>query len=111
MSPLVVWPEHFDLSFLLFATELPSESAPHMNFGFAPYSPGFERPYLYAYAYPLRPGYQTPSLPPPVYWNTTPWTGSVLRYDDIGAAADPEAFTEAACEGIYHAQLRVLRTG
>src|SRR5919109_78870 len=33
-TPIVVWPEHFDLSFLWFATERATDEFPHMNFGF-----------------------------------------------------------------------------
>lgn len=109
MTPIVVWSEHFDLSFLWFATETAQESTPHVNFGFAPFSPGFERPYLYAYAYPLPPQYSVPILPTPARWNTRPWTGVVLSYDDIAKTADPEAFVEASCLDIYRALLGLLR--
>ena len=49
MTPVVVWPEHFDLSTLWFHPENAGMDAmqAHMNFGFAPFSDGFERPYSY----------------------------------------------------------------
>ena len=36
-TPIVVWPEHFDLSTLWFPTNDRSDEAPVMNFGFAPF--------------------------------------------------------------------------
>ena len=36
-TPIVVWPEHFDLSTLWFPTDDRSDAAPSMNFGFAPF--------------------------------------------------------------------------
>jgi hypothetical protein len=47
-----VWPHGFDLSFLWFATDQTNEqTAPHMNFGFAPYSEDVTEPYFYSYAW------------------------------------------------------------
>ncbi|MCI0725389.1 MAG: DUF5996 family protein, partial [Chloroflexi bacterium] len=53
MTPIIVWPGGFDLSTLWFATPAATERHPHLNFGFAPYSAGFDRPYFYSYVYPL----------------------------------------------------------
>lgn len=105
MTPVVVWPEHFDLSFLLFATDKDDEAHPHMNFGFAPYSEGLERPYLYSYAYPLPEGYSPPSLPSPASWHTMGWTGVVVPYDDFAQMDDPEAFVEETFGQVYQALL------
>ncbi len=110
MTPLVVWSEHFDLSFLWFATETAAESAPHMNFGFAPFSPGFERPYLYAYAYPLPASYSPPTLPMPARWNTERWTGVVVDYDELRKADDAETLIEETCLGIYRSLLKLLQS-
>lgn len=109
MSPIVVWNEHFDLSFIWFAAE-PDENQPHLNFGFAPYSTGIDEPYLYAYAYPYPASYDPPSLPPGARWNTDGWTGVVLPYSAIQSQPDAEAQLEAACSGIYRA-LRPLLNG
>lgn len=95
-TPVVVWPEHFDLSFLWFAKE-PDEQHPHLNFGFAPYSAGIDYPYLYAYAYPYPAQYGTPSLPDGARWHTEGWRGAVLPYDEIARQANAEAFVEASC--------------
>jgi hypothetical protein len=111
MTPVVVWPGHFDLSFLWFATEHLEESAPHLNFGFAPYGGNIEEPYLYAYAYPLSSAQANdfrmlPKLPFPAHWHTEGWTGVVLPYATIAVADDAEDYVETMCEDIF----RVLCT-
>lgn len=105
MTPVVVWPEHFDLSTLWFHSDNTAMDAykAHMNFGFAPYSPGIERPYLYAYAYPYPAQYDVPALPAGAHWHATGWTGVVVPYDTIRAQADPEQFIESTLEGIFMA--------
>jgi hypothetical protein len=100
-TPLVVWPEHFDLSTLMFVGNVVDESQPHLNFGFAPFSDGIEYPYLYAYGYPYRPQSQAPTLPAGTHWHTEGWTGAVLPYEVIAGQADSVAFIEASCMAIY----------
>ena len=102
MTPLVVWSEHFDLSFLWFA-EQPDESHPHLSFGFAPYSDGIDEPYLYAYAYPYPAEYAPPALPQGARWHTEGWTGVVLPYREMQRQRDPQAFIEASLLAIYKA--------
>jgi hypothetical protein len=94
-SPVVVWPHGFDLSTLWFAGRGADEhSDPHMNFGFSPASPGFDRPYLYAYAYPLPAGFYDVALPALIQPVREPFKGYVVRYDDLAGLADPEAAVE-----------------
>jgi hypothetical protein len=100
-TPLVVWPEHFDLSTLWFQGAAIDENQAHLNFGFAPYSDGLPDPYLYAYAYPYPQRYDPPALPAGARWHTQGWTGAVLPYDAIAAQPDPAAFVEEACQAIY----------
>lgn len=94
VTPVVVWPEHFDLSTLWFVDGAMDDHQAHLNFGFAPFSPGFPRPYLYAYAYPYPPGVMYPDLPAPAYWNFEGWTGVVVNYDDIARADDAAQYVE-----------------
>jgi hypothetical protein len=108
MTPLVVWPEHFDLSTLWFVGAEVDESQPHLNFGFAPFSEGLEWPYLYAYAYPYPQHYEPPALPEGTHWHTQGWTGAVLPYDVIAAQADTAAFVEESCQTIYTGLLDLL---
>lgn len=100
-TPIVLWPEHFDLSTLWFPTGDRGDSAPQMNFGFAPFDGVYPRPYLYAYAYPMPEGFEALPLPAPARWNTAPWKGLVLHYDDLRQSDDPQALIEATCEALY----------
>lgn len=108
MTPIVVWPEHFDLSTLWFHPDNPEMDASkaHLNFGFAPYSPGLG-PYLYAYAYPYPAQYTAPTLPAGAHWHTEGWTGVVLPYEVIASQNQPELYVEQALHEI-NAGLRPL---
>ena len=103
MTPAVVWPEHFDLSTLWFLDGDMDDYKAHLNFGFAPFSEGFPRPYLYAYAYPYPPDVQLPPLPAPARWTTETWKGVVVDYEDIAWKQDPAAFVEQMCLDIFAA--------
>ncbi len=108
LSPLVLWQHHFDLSFLWFAGA-DDENQPHLNFGFAPESPGLPRPYFYAYAYPLPDGFTPPALPMPARWVAESWRGVVLDYDTLRAEQADDARVEALLMDIYAALLPVVR--
>jgi hypothetical protein len=101
MTHIVVWPEHFDLSFLWFATNQATDNFPHMNFGFAPFSDDIARPYLYAYAYPMPVGFEALPLPPAARWHTEGWHGVVVPYDELSRADDPQAMIENTFTAIY----------
>ena len=101
MTPIVVWPEHFDLSFLWFASAQATERFPHMNFGFAPFSDDIARPYLYAYAYPMPEGFERLRLPPLARWHTEGWKGVVVPYDDVVRQSDPDTVIEDIFMAIY----------
>jgi hypothetical protein len=109
-TPMVVWPEHFDLSMLWFSGSEIDESQPHLNFGFAPFSEGIDHPYLYAYAYPYPAQYEPPDLPSGARWHTQGWTGVVLPYDVIAAQPEPVHYIEMRCAEI-NAQLLDLLVG
>jgi hypothetical protein len=97
MTPVVVWAEHFDLSTLWFPPEnaVMDDGKAHINFGFAPFSPGFELPYLYVYMYPYPDDFVPPELPDPATWNTEGFRGIVVRYPDLMAQDDAVQFIEA----------------
>ncbi|HEU5102875.1 MAG TPA: DUF5996 family protein [Roseiflexaceae bacterium] len=108
-TPIVVWPEHFDLSTLWFPTNDRSDEAKVMNFGFAPFDGATERPYLYAYAYPMPEGFEQLPLPAPASWHTEGWKGMFVAYDDLARADDPEALIEALFEHVYALLAPTLR--
>ncbi len=100
MTPILVWPEHFDASFLWFKDQ-PDEQHPHLNFGFAPFSYGINYPYLYAYAYPYPTQFDAPKLPAGARWNSEGWTGVILPYSEIERQNDPALYVESSCEAIF----------
>jgi hypothetical protein len=108
-TPIVVWPEHFDLSTLWFPTNDRSDVAPLMNFGLAPFDAASERPYLYAYAYPMPVGFEKLPLPAPASWHTEGWKGLFVAYDDLARADDPEALIESLFERVYELLAPTLR--
>jgi hypothetical protein len=101
MTPLVVWPHHFDLSMLWFAGHVPDEhKEAHINYGFAPFSEGFERPYIYVYAWPMPDNATSTAPPAPARWHTEGFTGIVIDYDDLRAEA-AEGRLEALLAAIH----------
>lgn len=108
-TPLAVWPHGFDLSTLWFATDTALERAPHMNYGFAPFDRSGNPPYLYAYAYPMPPGFEALPLPEGARWNTSGWNGAVVPYSEIVKRDDPEALIESALVAIHETLAPKLR--
>lgn len=105
MTPIVVWPEHFDLSTLWFAPDNPAmdENKAHINIGFAPYSGTLPRPYIYAYAYPYPQSYAPPTLLAPARWETKDYTGVYVAYDDLLESDDLALTIEKLSFSIFDA--------
>jgi hypothetical protein len=101
VTPLAVWPHGFDLSTLWFSTETALESAPHMNYGFAPFDRSGSAPYLYAYAYPMPEGFEKLPVPDGARWNTIGWSGMIVPYSELARQNDPEAFIESTLEAVH----------
>ena len=98
-GPVLLFPHHFDLSMTWFsgrrvpgADPADEETADEqMSFGFVTGDSGISEPYFYATAYPVPDGWTDLELPAGAWWHTQAWTGVVLGYADLVAAADPEA--------------------
>ena len=96
-SPIQVWPHHFDLSMIwLPGNKVPGQDAANeeyadkqMNFGFVFGDESFNEPYFYVTAYPSPEAMTNIELPAGVEWETEPFNGAVLRYDDLLAMEDP----------------------
>ena len=96
MTPLVLWPHHFDVAFIWFPTRQTDEQRdPQIAFGFAPYSPGLERPYIYAYAWSKATGYLQLPLDPPAQAITEGYTGLYAAYDELRESPDFNARVES----------------
>ena len=108
MTPLVLWPHHFDLAFIWFATERTNEqSDPQIAYGFAPFSPGLARPYIYAYAWSQPTGYLRLPLAAPAQAMTDAYTGLYAPYDALRQLNPFDAAVEAVLMN-YH-QLAAAR--
>lgn len=111
-TPIVIWPEHFDMATLLFH---PSNSAmdayqPHVSLGFAPFTPDqYPRPYLYGYAYPYQPDPTHTAAPLHAHWHTAGWTGLVVPYATLAAQAQPVAAVVQYCMQFYVTLTSVLQ--
>lgn len=109
MSPMIVWPEHFDLSTLWFANGEMDENKPHINIGFAPFTEGhFEKPYLYAYAYPYPKTFTMPLVEAPLKWEFKAYHGIRVDYEDIARQEFPEAYIEQLCIKMFEILKHVL---
>lgn len=91
MSPIVLWTHHFDFAFLYFTTDKRTESDPSIALGFAPYSDGIERPYLYMYAWDGKAyvSVEENNLPKLSKWWDKGWKGAILMYDDLIGLDNP----------------------
>lgn len=96
MTPLVLWPHHFDMGFICFPEGGSDEhSHPHLSYGFAPFSAGLERPYIYAYAWSKATGYIQVEATAPAQAITEGYTGLYLAYEDLRAADDLDGLLES----------------
>ena len=100
MSPIQVWPHHFDLSMIwLPGTKVPGQDPANeeyadkqMNFGFAFGDDAIPAPYFYVTAYPLPDSLPSTSLPDGTYWHSEGFNGAVLLYRDLVTMQDPAAY-------------------
>jgi len=89
MTPLVLWPHHFDMGFIWFPGGGSDEHAdPQIAFGFTPFSDGLERPYIYAYAWSEASGYVQAPVSAPARAITEGYTGLYAAYDDLRESGD-----------------------
>lgn len=105
-TPPVVWPHHFDLSFLWFVGEGSDEHKDaHMNFGFSPYTEGIDEPYFYSYAWSKETGYLDIPLPPKTQLVSGGSKYTVLKYRD----AQDAAFIEQHFQTIWESTKPLLK--
>jgi hypothetical protein len=101
LTPIVVWPEHFDLSPLWFAEGDFDDSKAQMNFGFAPFSDGLPYPYLYVTGYPYKDELQVPALPEGANWHSQGWMGIVVPYSELAKQENLEAYIEKTMRTVF----------
>jgi len=82
-SHVMLFPHHFDLSFLWFRQEGQGENAPHVSFGFATGDSTFPRPYIYVYIW-LGDKYLMPfDVPHPARHDAAWPNGALIDYDTL----------------------------
>ena len=95
LSPLALWPHHFDLAFLLFPGAGHDERKdPQLAFGFALFSDGWDRPYVYAYGWSQEAGYVDIPVVSPAQAVSDGYTGLYAAYDDLRSLSDFSAAIE-----------------
>jgi len=100
VSPIQVWPHHFDLSMLWLPGDKVPNQDPHdeeyadqqMNFGFTFGDEGIPEPYFYVTAYPLPEALPSLLLPAGALWQTDGFSGAVLLYKTLLENVDPDAY-------------------
>ena len=98
----VVFPHHFDLSFLWFNGTAENEQQPHVNFGFSPGDDSIPRPYLYGYAWDGK-GFLDLQVSEPLHHDPNYTGGVVLYYDDLRVSDNPGEMLKSALESIQKA--------
>ncbi len=112
MSPIVIWPHHFDMAFMWFATESMDEhTAPHLAIGFAPFSDGINRPYFYGYGWSQETGYVQVALDPPAQAITESYTGLYAEYDTLRTEDNFNQVIEDMLLAYHHKASTVLLQG
>ena len=103
MTPLVLWPHHFDLAFIWFPTDRTDEQHdPQIAYGFAPFSPGLERPYYYAYAWSEPTGYLDLPLTAPARAQREGYIGLYAGYDELRGMATRDAALQKMLLDYHH---------
>ncbi len=102
LSPLVLWAHHFDLGFLWFPrANMDEHKDPQLAFGFAPHSPGLERPYFYAYGWSAKAGYLELPVSAPARAESGSYTGLYAGYDDLDRGDRFESQVERILRDYY----------
>ena len=85
VSPLLVYPHHFDLSLVWF----PRNDERQASLGFSTGDETIPEPYMYLTAYPEPPTFKKLSLPPEAHWQADGFSGAVLLYSALQSNSDP----------------------
>lgn len=118
VSPIQVWPHHFDLSMIwLPGPKIPDQDPAdeeradkQMNFGFVFGDEGIDEPYFYVTAYPLPDALPSVELPSGTQWKSDAFSGAVLLYKDLIATDDPAAYLQDFWSRLYAAGRAHLAT-
>lgn len=91
VSPVQLWPHHFDLAFEWFGTKMVAyqeagqekHSPAQLNFGFAPGDSNHAGAYFYSNPWPFEPSLTTHALPHGARWISEGFEGTLLPYVNL----------------------------
>lgn len=90
-GPVLLFPHHFDDSFLWFTPSTSNNG--QLTFGFSTGDTDIAEPYFYVTAYPEPVAFAELALDPPAHWQTGGFHGAVLPYN--AAVQTPEPLNTA----------------
>ncbi|MGZ6005050.1 MAG: DUF5996 family protein [Candidatus Saccharimonadales bacterium] len=87
VSPVLLYPHHFDVSLVWYPHRLAAGDSDQRQFtmGFSIGDQDINQAYFYVTAYPEPAGFTAIKLPPPAYWQNQGFSGAILNYADIAA--------------------------
>ena len=86
-APILLYPHHFDLSFVWF----PFDDERQISIGYSTGDENIKYPYLYLTAYPEPAGFSEIRLPKGVHLQTEGFSGIILPYEELQSSDDPAA--------------------
>ena len=90
VSPILLYPHHFDLSLTWF----PHDDERQVAVGWSTGDETIVEPYVYLTAYPEPAGFKDIKLPGGAYWQSDGFRGAILPYAALAASADPKELFE-----------------
>jgi hypothetical protein len=116
LSPIQLWPHHFDLSFEQFGKkripyEEEGESKEYKSqiaYGFAPPDDSFQEPYFYVNPFPFDANITKSPLSKGAYWFEKGWNGAVLPYSEISNNPEGENILKQYLLSAQKAELSLI---
>ncbi|OLP16358.1 hypothetical protein BST81_21445 [Leptolyngbya sp. 'hensonii'] len=84
ISPVRLWPHHFDLALLITLPSLPDDTSRTVGLGLSPGDTSYPEPYWYVSPYPYPDTPSLPALEGKGFWHTQHWVGAVLTASQLG---------------------------
>jgi len=91
ISPVLLFPHHFDVSMVWFPKRQKSEDTDEnqYTFGFSTGDKDIPEPYFYITNWPESPTFTSIKLTPPAHWQKSGFSGAILNYKDTTNTINP----------------------
>lgn len=90
-SPVLLFPHHFDVSFVWFPGQPANKANEHQfTYGFSTGDEYIAEPYYYVTEYPLSEKFEKVSFKAPAYWHAEGFSGAVLKYSEVAKSTNPQ---------------------